>query len=37
MAAGIQYKTSRNTNIRLNISWDSSHNTAIGAGVAGGW
>lgn len=37
VAAGIQYKTSRNTNIRLNISWDSSHNTAIGAGVAGGW
>ncbi|OSL37114.1 hypothetical protein EAQG_03868 [Escherichia coli TA464] len=37
VAVGIQYKTSRNTNIRLNISWDSSHNTAIGAGVAGGW
>ncbi|HFO3697137.1 TPA: YadA-like family protein, partial [Escherichia coli] len=37
VAAGIQYKTSRNTNIRLNISWDSYHNTAIGAGVAGGW
>ncbi|END2357420.1 YadA-like family protein [Escherichia coli] len=37
VAAGIQYKTSRNTNIRLNISWDSSHNTAIGAGVACGW
>lgn len=37
VAAGIQYKTSRNTNIRLNISLDSSHNTAIGAGVAGGW
>ncbi|WP_097448818.1 YadA-like family protein [Escherichia coli] len=37
VAAGIQYKTSRNTNIRLNISRDSSHNTAIGAGVAGGW
>ncbi|EFH6810350.1 YadA-like family protein [Escherichia coli] len=37
VAAGIQYKTSRNTNIRLNISWNSSHNTAIGAGVAGGW
>ncbi|WP_097301701.1 YadA-like family protein [Escherichia coli] len=37
VAAGVQYKTSRNTNIRLNISWDSSHNTAIGAGVAGGW
>ncbi|EGI1203849.1 YadA-like family protein [Escherichia coli O8:H7] len=37
VAAGIQYKTSRNANIRLNISWDSSHNTAIGAGVACGW
>ncbi|HFN6519557.1 TPA: YadA-like family protein [Escherichia coli] len=37
VATGIQYKTSRNTNIRLNISWDSSHNTAIGAGFAGGW
>ncbi|WP_249921661.1 YadA-like family protein, partial [Escherichia coli] len=25
IAAGIQYKTSLNTNVRLNVSWDSSH------------
>lgn len=37
IAAGIQYKTSFNTNVRLNVSWDSSHNTALGAGLAGGW
>ncbi|OSL40625.1 hypothetical protein EAQG_05024 [Escherichia coli TA464] len=37
VVATIQYKTSRNTNIRLNISWESSHNTAIGAGVTGDW
>ncbi|ECT8230220.1 hypothetical protein BSD57_24365 [Salmonella enterica subsp. enterica serovar Enteritidis] len=37
IAAGIQYKTSPNTNVRLNVSWDSSSNTALGAGLAGGW
>ncbi|EGF9049869.1 hypothetical protein IDO00_004773, partial [Escherichia coli] len=37
IAAGIQYKTSVNTNVRLNVSWDSSHNTVLGAGFAGGW
>ncbi|HDO0627447.1 TPA: YadA-like family protein, partial [Salmonella enterica subsp. enterica serovar Typhimurium] len=37
IAAGIQYKTSLNTNVRLNVSWDSSHNTVLGAGFAGGW
>ncbi len=36
-AAGIQYKTSPNTNVRLNVSWDSSHNSALGIGIAGGW
>ncbi|HDC1927055.1 TPA: YadA-like family protein, partial [Salmonella enterica] len=37
LAAGIQYKTSPNTNVRLNVSWDSSNNTVLGAGLAGGW
>ncbi|EFH9619144.1 hypothetical protein F9S83_27870, partial [Escherichia coli] len=37
LAAGVQYKTSPNTNVRLNVSWDSSHNTVLGAGFAGGW
>ncbi|EGH6561801.1 hypothetical protein IEZ89_004403, partial [Salmonella enterica subsp. enterica serovar Enteritidis] len=37
IAAGIQYKMSVNTNVRLNVSWDSSHNTVLGAGFAGGW
>lgn len=37
MAAGVQYKTSPNTNVRLNVSWDSSSNTALGIGLAGGW
>ncbi len=37
IAAGIQYKTSLNTKVRLNVSWDSSHNTVLGAGFAGGW
>ena len=36
-AAGIQYKTSMNTNVRVNVSWDSSHNNAVGVGFAGGW
>lgn len=37
IAAGIQYKTSLNTNVRLNVSWDSAHNSAFGVGFAGGW
>ncbi|EBR3716713.1 YadA-like family protein [Salmonella enterica] len=37
LAAGVQYKTSPNTNIRLNVSWDSAGNTATGVGFAGGW
>ncbi|EIM5291452.1 YadA-like family protein, partial [Salmonella enterica subsp. enterica serovar Ealing] len=37
MAAGVQYKLSPNANVRLNVSWDSSGNSAIGAGLAGGW
>ncbi|EDU1766851.1 hypothetical protein C3T32_004254 [Salmonella enterica] len=36
-AAGLQYKLSPNTNVRLNVSWDSSHNSALGVGFAGGW
>ncbi|EBO4965533.1 hypothetical protein DO374_13245 [Salmonella enterica] len=37
LAGGVQYKTSPNTNVRLNVSWDSSGNAALGAGLAGGW
>ncbi|WP_080077202.1 YadA-like family protein, partial [Salmonella enterica] len=37
LAAGVQYKTSPNTNIRLNVSWDSAGNTATGVGLSGGW
>ncbi|KMK87274.1 hypothetical protein KCQ_05676, partial [Pectobacterium atrosepticum ICMP 1526] len=37
MAAGVQYKTSLNTNVRMNVSWDSSRNTAMGVGFSGGW
>ncbi|EFM0751987.1 hypothetical protein HIX98_004158, partial [Salmonella enterica subsp. enterica serovar Bredeney] len=36
-AAGVQLKTSINTRLRLNVSWDSSHNTVLGVGFAGGW
>ncbi|CDG48706.1 YadA-like C-terminal region family protein [Serratia symbiotica SCt-VLC] len=37
LAGGIQYKTSPNTTIRLNVSLDSSHNAALAVGVGGGW
>lgn len=37
IAAGVQFKTSPNTNVRLNASWDSSSNTALGVGLAGGF
>lgn len=37
MAAGISYKMSPGTNIRMNMSWDSSSNSAVGLGMAGGW
>ncbi|HBV4570291.1 TPA: hypothetical protein MDY81_004868 [Klebsiella aerogenes] len=37
LAAGVQYRISQNNNIRLNISWDSSSNSAIGVGFSGGW
>ncbi|EJF8472805.1 YadA-like family protein, partial [Escherichia coli] len=37
MAAGIQFKTSPRTNLRFNLSLDSSGNTATGIGFAGGW
>lgn len=37
IAAGIQYKPRENTRLRLNVSWDSSDNTVIGVGLAGGW
>lgn len=37
LAGGIQYKTSPNTTIRLNVSLDSSHNAALAVDVGGGW
>ncbi|ENZ2229818.1 YadA-like family protein [Salmonella enterica] len=37
LAGGVQYKTSPNANVRLNVSWDSSGNAAMGAGLSGGW
>ncbi|QLH64593.1 hypothetical protein SYMBAF_17025 (plasmid) [Serratia symbiotica] len=37
LAGGIQYKTSPNTTIRLNVSLDSSDNAALAVGVGGGW
>ncbi|MCK7157802.1 YadA-like family protein, partial [Enterobacter kobei] len=37
IAGGVNYKTSPNTNVRLNVSWDSSRNSAVGIGFAGGW
>ncbi|EMD1227968.1 YadA-like family protein, partial [Salmonella enterica] len=37
IAAGIQYRMTENINIRLNASSDSSSNTALGVGLAGGW
>lgn len=37
LAGGIQKKLSPNTNVRLNVSWDSSSNAALGVGFAGGW
>ncbi|EAP4578248.1 hypothetical protein EGB31_23640 [Salmonella enterica] len=37
MAAGMQMKSSANTRMRLNVSWDSQHNTSTGIGLAGSW
>ncbi|EDZ5934047.1 hypothetical protein GSB46_005042 [Salmonella enterica] len=37
LAAGVQFRTSRNTNVRVNVSWDSAGNSAAGVGFAGGW
>ncbi|WP_370546399.1 YadA-like family protein [Edwardsiella tarda] len=36
-ALGMQYKITNNINARLNASWDSAHNTALGFGLAAGW
>ncbi len=36
-ALGMQYKITSNLNARLNASWDSAHNTAVGFGLAAGW
>ncbi|WP_370557999.1 YadA C-terminal domain-containing protein [Edwardsiella tarda] len=36
-ALGIQYRITNNINARINASWDSSHNTALGFGLAAGW
>ncbi|EBT4732714.1 YadA-like family protein [Salmonella enterica] len=37
VAAGVQFRVSPSTNVRLNISWDSTGNNATGVGIAGGW
>lgn len=37
IASGVQYKTSPNTHVRVNASWDSFSNAATGIGLAGGW
>ncbi|EBW6363666.1 hypothetical protein DPU24_23215 [Salmonella enterica subsp. enterica serovar Oranienburg] len=37
VAAGVQFRVSPSTNVRLNISWDSAGNNAAGVGIAGGW
>ncbi len=37
MAAGTQFKTSLNSNMRVNVSWDSAGNIATGAGFSAGW
>ncbi|EAW1671919.1 hypothetical protein S324_26405, partial [Salmonella enterica subsp. enterica] len=37
LAAGVQFRTSANTNVRVNVSWDSAGNSAAGVGFAGGW
>ncbi|ECO0852929.1 hypothetical protein AA073_27095, partial [Salmonella enterica subsp. enterica serovar Newport] len=37
VAAGVQFRVSQSTNVRLNISWDSAGNNATGVGIAGGW
>ena len=37
MAGGVQYKITPKLNARVNVSWDTEHNNAIGFGFAGGW
>ncbi|MLY07873.1 hypothetical protein DSG37_22575 [Salmonella enterica subsp. enterica] len=37
VAAGVQFRVSPSTNVRLNISWDSAGNNATGVGISGGW
>ncbi|EAW9114139.1 YadA C-terminal domain-containing protein [Salmonella enterica] len=37
VAAGVQFRVSQSTNVRLNVSWDSAGNNATGVGIAGGW
>ncbi|WP_241609437.1 YadA C-terminal domain-containing protein, partial [Rosenbergiella australiborealis] len=37
VAAGAQVHMTQNTAARVNISWDSSHNSAVGVGFAAGW
>ncbi|HFG7810462.1 TPA: YadA-like family protein [Salmonella enterica subsp. enterica serovar Java] len=37
VAAGVQFRVSPSTNVRLNMSWDSAGNNAAGVGIAGGW
>jgi len=37
MAAGMQVRMTENTAARINMSWDSSRNSSVGVGFAGGW
>ncbi|ECZ5471007.1 hypothetical protein AI17_004241 [Salmonella enterica subsp. enterica serovar Oslo] len=37
LAAGVQFRTSASTSVRVNVSWDSAGNSAAGVGFAGGW
>nr|WP_275900488.1 YadA-like family protein [Pectobacterium brasiliense] len=37
LASGIQFKANANTNVRVNVSWDSQGSVGAGAGFAIGW
>ncbi|WP_336844129.1 YadA-like family protein [Providencia rettgeri] len=37
IAAGIQYKSSPKTHVRINASWNNGGDTNVGAGFAVGW
>ncbi|EET4467120.1 autoagglutinating adhesin Saa, partial [Escherichia coli] len=37
IAAGIIFRTSENTVVRLNTSWDTQHGTGVATGMSIGW